>query len=149
MGGRPASSHFQLSNLTVFAHLTSVFPDAAIERLCDLNVGTTPVAEGGPHERPQKPLLLLPALDLIDEDEGKLRCISVQLSEPCDESGEAFKAGFNTSADIAKERIDDVTEKHPVQFISLDGALQSNDALRVNTLETFRAGRPEIQFRTV
>lgn len=45
-----------------------MFPDAAIERLYDLNVGTTPVAEGSPHERPHKPLLLLAALDLIDED---------------------------------------------------------------------------------
>lgn len=39
----------------------------AIERLYDLNVGTTPVEEGSPHERPHKPLLLLAALDLIDE----------------------------------------------------------------------------------
>lgn len=41
--------------------------DAAIERLYDLNPGTTPVEEGSPHERPHKPLLLLAALDLIDE----------------------------------------------------------------------------------
>ncbi len=33
--------------------------DQAIERLYDLNVGTTPVEEGPPHERPHKPLLLL------------------------------------------------------------------------------------------
>jgi putative restriction endonuclease len=39
----------------------------AIERLYDLNVGTTPVAEGVPHERPHKPLLLLAIFDLIDE----------------------------------------------------------------------------------
>jgi hypothetical protein len=41
--------------------------DAAIERLYDLNPGTTPVAEGSPHERPHKSLLLLAALDLIDD----------------------------------------------------------------------------------
>lgn len=40
---------------------------AAIERLYDLNVGTTPLAEGAPHEKPHKPLLLLAAFDLIDE----------------------------------------------------------------------------------
>ncbi len=44
-----------------------MFLDAAIGRLYDLNVGTTPVAEGQPHERPHKPLLLLAAFDLIDE----------------------------------------------------------------------------------
>ena len=41
--------------------------DSAIERLYDLHPGTTPVEEGSPHERPHKPLLLLAALDLIDE----------------------------------------------------------------------------------
>ncbi|NQX00585.1 HNH endonuclease [bacterium] len=40
---------------------------AAIERLYDLHVGTTPVEEGTPHEKPHKPLLLLAAFDLIDE----------------------------------------------------------------------------------
>jgi hypothetical protein len=38
---------------------------AAIERLYDLRVGTTPVEEGTPHEKPHKPLLLLAAFDLI------------------------------------------------------------------------------------
>ncbi len=41
--------------------------DQAIERLYDLHPGITPVEEGAPHERPHKPLLLLAALDLIDE----------------------------------------------------------------------------------
>ena len=41
--------------------------DLAIERLYDLHPGITPVEEGAPHERPHKPLLLLAALDLIDE----------------------------------------------------------------------------------
>jgi len=41
--------------------------DQAIERLYDLHPGVTPVEEGSPHERPHKPLLLLAALDLIDE----------------------------------------------------------------------------------
>ncbi len=42
--------------------------DVGIERLYDLNVGTTAVVDGSPpHERPHKPLLLLAALDLIDE----------------------------------------------------------------------------------
>ncbi len=41
--------------------------DQAIERFYDLHPGVTPVEEGAPHERPHKPLLLLAALDLIDE----------------------------------------------------------------------------------
>ena len=45
--------------------------------------------------------------------------------------------------------VDAVADKHPVQFICLDRALQGNDPLKVNTLETFRAAQPEIQFRTV
>jgi hypothetical protein len=35
-----------------------------------------------------------------------------------------------------------------VQFICLDRALQGSDALKVNTLETFRAAQPEVQFPT-
>jgi adenine-specific DNA-methyltransferase len=45
--------------------------------------------------------------------------------------------------------VDAVAEKHPVQFICLDRALQGDDPLKVNTLETFRSAQPEIQFRTV
>jgi hypothetical protein len=40
--------------------------DSAVGRLYHLNVGTTPVEEGSPHERPHKPLLLLAAVDLMD-----------------------------------------------------------------------------------
>jgi len=39
------------------------------------------------------------------EDGGDRKCISVQLPELCDEKSEAFKAGYKTIADIAKERI--------------------------------------------
>jgi adenine-specific DNA-methyltransferase len=39
------------------------------------------------------------------EDGGDRKCISVQLPEPCDEKSEAYKAGYKTIADIAKERI--------------------------------------------
>jgi hypothetical protein len=35
-----------------------------------------------------------------------------------------------------------------VQFLCLDRALQGSDALKVNTLETFRAAQPEVQFPT-
>jgi adenine-specific DNA-methyltransferase len=39
------------------------------------------------------------------EDDGNRRFIMVQLPEACDEKSEAFKAGFQTIAEIGKERI--------------------------------------------
>lgn len=39
------------------------------------------------------------------EDGGNRKCISVQLPEPCEEKSEAYKAGYRTIADIAKERV--------------------------------------------
>ena len=44
-------------------------------------------------------------MDLNIEDEGNRKYICVQLPEKCDEKSEAYKAGFTTIADIAKERI--------------------------------------------
>ncbi|MCC7698561.1 site-specific DNA-methyltransferase [Janthinobacterium sp. EB271-G4-7A] len=44
-------------------------------------------------------------LNLNAEDGGTRRFIMVQLPEPCDESTEAFKAGYKTIAEIGKERI--------------------------------------------
>ncbi len=42
---------------------------------------------------------------LNSEDGGNRKCISVQLPEKTDEKSEAYKAGYETIADIAKERI--------------------------------------------
>jgi putative restriction endonuclease len=58
---------FALSSPAISSFSALVLLDSSIERLYDLNVGTTPVEEGAPHERPHKPLLLLAAFDLIDE----------------------------------------------------------------------------------
>lgn len=44
-------------------------------------------------------------MDLNKEDGGNRKFICVQLPEPCDEKSEAFKAGYQTIADISKERI--------------------------------------------
>lgn len=44
-------------------------------------------------------------MQLNKEDGGKRKFICVQLPEPCKEKSEAFKAGYKTIADIAKERI--------------------------------------------
>ncbi|MCQ2270071.1 MAG: DUF559 domain-containing protein [Bacteroidales bacterium] len=44
-------------------------------------------------------------MQLNKEDGGHRKFICVQLPEPCDEKSEAYKAGYNTIAEIAKERI--------------------------------------------
>ncbi|MFA4829080.1 MAG: site-specific DNA-methyltransferase [Thermodesulfovibrionales bacterium] len=50
-------------------------------------------------------------LELNKEDGGHRKFILVQMPEPCDENSEAFKAGYKTIADIAKERIRRVIQK--------------------------------------
>ncbi len=44
-------------------------------------------------------------MTLNAKDGGNRKCISVQLPEKCEEKSEAYKAGYKTIADIAKERI--------------------------------------------
>jgi hypothetical protein len=44
-------------------------------------------------------------MTLNSQDGGNRKFILVQLPETCDESTEAFKAGYKTIADISKERI--------------------------------------------
>lgn len=44
-------------------------------------------------------------MKLNAEDGGNRHFIMVQVPEPCDESSEAFKAGYKTIAEISKERI--------------------------------------------
>jgi hypothetical protein len=49
-------------------HPPPVLLDSAIERLCDLHVGITPLEQGAPHEKsPTSPHSFLPALDLINK----------------------------------------------------------------------------------
>lgn len=50
-------------------------------------------------------------MELNKEDGGSRKYICVQLAEQCDEQSEAYKAGFNTIADICKERIRRVSSK--------------------------------------
>lgn len=50
-------------------------------------------------------------LDLNSVDGSKRKYIMVQLPEPCEEESEARKAGFNSIADIGKERIRRVIKK--------------------------------------
>jgi len=50
-------------------------------------------------------------LELNKQDNGNRKFIMVQMPEPCDENSEAYKAGYKTIADIAKERIRRVIQK--------------------------------------
>ncbi len=50
-------------------------------------------------------------IELNKEDGGNRKFILVQLPELCDEDSEAYKAGYKTIADIAKERIRRVIQK--------------------------------------
>jgi len=50
-------------------------------------------------------------IELNKEDGGNRKFILVQLPEKCDENSEAYKAGYKTIADIAKERIRRVIQK--------------------------------------
>jgi len=50
-------------------------------------------------------------IDLNKKDKGNRKFICVQLPELCEEKSEAFKAGYKTIADIAKDRIRKVIDK--------------------------------------
>jgi len=50
-------------------------------------------------------------MELNKEDGGNRKFILVQMPEQCDENSEAYKAGYKTIADIAKERIRRVIQK--------------------------------------
>jgi adenine-specific DNA-methyltransferase len=63
-------------------------------------------------------------MQLNAEDNGNRKFIMVQLSEPCDEKSEAFKAGYKTIAEIGKERIrragKKIKEESPMTTQNLD-----------------------------
>ncbi|MDD4439820.1 MAG: DNA methyltransferase [Tissierellia bacterium] len=66
-------------------------------------------------------------MDLNKEDGGNRKYICVQLPERCDEKSEAFKAGYHTIADIAKERIRRAAKKIQAEI----------DAEKMKTKEQF------------
>jgi len=63
-------------------------------------------------------------MQLNAEDGGNRKFIMVQLPEPCDEKSEAFKAGYNTIAEIGKERIrkagKKIKEENALMTLNLD-----------------------------
>lgn len=84
----------------------------AIERLYDLNVGTTPMEEGAPHEKPHKPLLLVAALDLIDR--GQATPARIPWSQ-------ALRARFTELFEIVHKHNDRDTPENPFFFLKSDG----------------------------
>ncbi len=89
---------------------------AAIERLYDLRVGTTPVEEGTPHEKPHKPLLLLAAFDLIDAGLATPEHIPW-----CQELRNRFTARFL----LVKKHNDQNNPDLPFRYLSGDGFWQA------------------------
>jgi len=104
-------------------------PDQAIERLYDLHPGVTPVEEGAPHERPHKPLLILAALDLIDE--GKATPDRIPW---CQELRDRFTARFL----LVKKHNDQNTPENPFFRLQTQGFWEAwieeeNRRLRLQT----------------
>lgn len=91
----------------------------AIERLYDLNVGTTPLAEGAPHERPHKPLLLLAVFDLLDV--GLATPDGVPWSQ---ELRDRFKERF----EIVRKHNDQCNPDLPFRYLAGDGFWQAVEA---------------------
>lgn len=90
--------------------------DQAIERLYDLHVGTTPVEEGSPHERPHKPLLLLAVFDLIDEGKATPERITW-----CQELRDRFTARFL----LVRKHNDQNNPDLPFRYLAGDGFWQA------------------------
>jgi adenine-specific DNA-methyltransferase len=94
-------------------------------------------------------------MQLNAEDGGKRRHIMVQLPEPCDEKSEAYKAGYQTIAEIGKERIRRagqkvMTEWHAKQALA---ASKEPDLLSPNhsnlLTDNSGASAPDIGFRVL
>lgn len=87
-------------------------------------------------------------LELNKKDFLKRKCISVQLPELCDEDSDAFKAGFKTVADVAKERIrkagkniqkeiESEIKKHESKIKKLQGELPTEETkAEIENLQT-------------
>ena len=87
-----------------------------IDRIYQLNPGTTPVEEGTPHEKPHKPLLLLAAIDLIDE--GKATASRIPW---CQELRDRFSARFLE----VKKHNDQNTPENPFYYLQTQGFWQA------------------------
>jgi adenine-specific DNA-methyltransferase len=85
-------------------------------------------------------------MQLNAEDGGKRRHIMVQLSEPCDEKSEAYKAGYKTIAEIGKERIRRAGKKILAEWQAKQTSSAEN--LKLDA-EPSAASAPDIGFRVL
>jgi adenine-specific DNA-methyltransferase len=84
-------------------------------------------------------------MELNKEDSGNRKFILVQLPEKCDENSEAYKAGYKTIADIAKERIRRVIRRIEKEIAAKEKPLLSAiSALQRHSREN---GNPEGLFK--
>jgi len=108
--GHNHEANTELKTLGLSGLFNNPKPSRLIKRMCVLS------------DTPEKDTIVLDffagscttahaVLELNKEDGGNRKFIMVQLPEPCDEKSEAFKAGYNTIADIGKERIRRVIKK--------------------------------------
>lgn len=81
-------------------------------------------------------------MQLNAEDDGNRKFILVQLPEECDPKSEAYKAGYETIADIAKERIRRAGKKIQEE-LSAKAAPAQKKKMKENTAGLFDAGVAE------
>ena len=70
------------------------------------------------------------------EDGGSRRCISVQIAEPIEEESAAFEAGYETIAEVGKERIRRAGRKIKGDNVGSDGIDQLDVGFRVLKIDT-------------
>jgi len=75
-------------------------------------------------------------MQLNAEDGGKRKFIMVQLPEACDEKSEAYKAGYQTIAEIGKERIRRSGNKIKVENADKEGIDQLDIGFRVLKIDS-------------
>ena len=85
-------------------------------------------------------------MQLNAEDGGHRKFIMVQLPEKCDESSEAYKAGYKNICEIGKERIrragkkirDDIDIVHKTDLEEMQASHSSDDQLVMTAVESIR-----------
>jgi len=75
-------------------------------------------------------------MQLNAKDSGKRKFIMVQLPEICDEKSEAYKAGYNTIAEIGKERIRRAGNKIKTENVGKEEIAQLDIGFRVLKIDS-------------
>lgn len=77
----------------------------------------------------------------LNKDGGNRKFILVQMPEPCDENSEAYKAGYKTIADIAKERIRRVIGKIDKEVIVSEAKQSQGNLLEATKIASSQTPR--------